>query len=127
MDPSAGVHTGNFFTPLYTESEETDETKVNTGHQTPQPPTGRMDTIHEDEEEELAAAATAEPEAHRIADLEAEANAKATEAEALAAMAEVETEAGHITKLEAEADAKATEAEALAAMAGAEAEALRAA
>ena len=61
----AGVHTRNFFTPLYTESQETDHTAAYTGHQTPQPPNERLDTINEAEEEELAAAAPAEAEAHR--------------------------------------------------------------
>ena len=33
VDPPAGVHTRNFFIPLYTESQETNHTTANTGHQ----------------------------------------------------------------------------------------------
>jgi len=66
VDPPAGVHTKNLFTPLNTESQEIDQTTTNTGHQTPQPQIVRMDTINEAEEEVLAAAAAAEAEAHRI-------------------------------------------------------------
>jgi hypothetical protein len=90
MDPFAGVHTRNFFTLLYIESQETNQTTVNTGHQIPQPLNGQMDTIDEAEEEDLAATAAAEAEAHRIAELEAEAAAMAAEAEALAAEASAE-------------------------------------
>ena len=36
-DPTGGVHTENFFTPLYTESKETGHTNVNTSHRTPAP------------------------------------------------------------------------------------------
>jgi hypothetical protein len=77
----------NFFTPLYTESRETNKTTANTGHLTPQPENARLATFNEAEEEELAAAAAAEAEAHRTAELEAEADALAAEAEALAAAA----------------------------------------
>ena len=34
-DPSGGVHTENFFIPLYTESQEKDQTNVNTNQQLP--------------------------------------------------------------------------------------------
>ncbi len=35
--PTGGVHTENFFTPLYTESQETGHTNVNTSQRTPAP------------------------------------------------------------------------------------------
>ena len=123
MDPPAKVHTSNFFTPLYTESQETDHTTANTGHQTPQPPNERLDTINEAEEEEPVAATVAEAEAHRTTKLEGEAAALAAEVEALAAAAAAEAEARRKAKLEAEAFVLATEAEALAAAATVEAEA----
>ena len=34
-DPPVGVKTGNYYTPLYTESQETCHTNVNTSHQPP--------------------------------------------------------------------------------------------
>jgi hypothetical protein len=34
-DPTDGIHTENFFTSLYTESQETDHTNVNTNQRTP--------------------------------------------------------------------------------------------
>ena len=36
-DPTGGVHTENFFTPLYTQSQETDHTNVTTNQQPPTP------------------------------------------------------------------------------------------
>ena len=80
MDPPAGVHTRNFFTPLYTESQETDHTTANVGHQPPQPPNGHLDTINEAEEEELAIGVATEAEAHLTSGLEAEATPLAAEA-----------------------------------------------
>jgi hypothetical protein len=56
VDPSAGVPTNNFFTLLYTKSQEIDNTTANTGHLAPQPLNVRLATIAEAEEEELAAA-----------------------------------------------------------------------
>ena len=79
MDPPARVHTNNFFTPLSTESQETDYTTVNTDHQPPQPPIGRLDPINETKEEDIAATTTAEAEVHRTLELEAEAVASAAE------------------------------------------------
>jgi hypothetical protein len=79
VGPSAGVHTRNFFTPLYTESQETNHITATTGHQTPLPPNEYLYTINEAAEEELAAAAAAEEEAHRTSKLEAEATALAAE------------------------------------------------
>ena len=66
-----GALTRNFFTPLYTESQETDDTTANTGHLTHLPPSARLATINEAEENEMAAAAAAEAEAHRTTKLEA--------------------------------------------------------
>ena len=97
MDPHAGVYTRNFLSPLYTESQETDQTTTNTGHKTPQPPNGRLDTINEAEEEELAAAAATEAEAHRTTEFEAEADALAAEAKAMAATSATEAEAHRTT------------------------------
>jgi len=37
VDPTGGVQTENFFTPLYTKSQETDLTNVNTNEQAPTP------------------------------------------------------------------------------------------
>jgi len=65
--PPAGVQTRNLFTPLYTESQETSHTTVNTGHQTPQRTSDHLDTINEAEEEVLAAAEVAEAEARQNA------------------------------------------------------------
>jgi hypothetical protein len=93
VDLPARIHTRNFFTPLYTESQETDLTTANTGHQNLQPPNARLTAFNEAEEEELTAAAAAEAEAHRTAELEAEAAALAAEAEALEAAAADEAEA----------------------------------
>ena len=69
VDPSVGVHTRSFFTFLYTKSQEIDHTTADTGHQTPQPPSGRLDTINEAEEEELAATVATEAKAHRTTEL----------------------------------------------------------
>ena len=62
-DTSKGVHTENLYTPLYTESQETDHTYVNTAQQPPTP-TNTSDAA-------IAAAAATEAEA---ADLMATAN-----------------------------------------------------
>ena len=93
MDPPAGVHTRNFFTPLYTETQEIEHTLANDGHQPPYPPNQRLTTINEAEAEDLAAAAAEEAEAHRTMKLEADAAALEAEAEALAAMASGEAKA----------------------------------
>ena len=93
MDPPAGVLTCNFFTPLYTESQETDDITANTGHLTPLPPNARLATINETEEEEMVAAAAPEAEAHRTTKLEAKAATLAAEAEVLAASAAATAEA----------------------------------
>ena len=125
MDPPAGVHTRNFFIPLYTESQETNHTTANTGHQPSHPPNERLATINDVEAEGLAAADAAEVEAHRTTELEAKAAALAAEAEALAAAAVDEAEARRTTELEAKAAAIAAEAEALKAAVAGEAEAHR--
>jgi hypothetical protein len=44
-DPTGGVHTENFFIPLYTESQETDYTNVNTNQRTPAPIRTRLEAI----------------------------------------------------------------------------------
>ncbi len=53
-----GVHTENLYTPLYTESQETDHTNVNTAQQPPTP-TDTRDAI-------MAAAAAAKAEAAEL-------------------------------------------------------------
>jgi len=58
VDPTGGVHTENFSTPLYTESQATDHTNVNTNQQPPTPAATR-----DAEMAAVAAAATAEAEA----------------------------------------------------------------
>ena len=68
--PPARVRARNFFTPLYTESQQTNHTTANTDHRTPQPPYGGLDLINEAEEEELLAAEAAEADAHRTSELE---------------------------------------------------------
>jgi len=75
-DPTGSIRTENYFTPLYTESQETDHTNVNANQRPP---------IHEaTRDEDLAAvAATAETEAD---DIEAEA-AAANAAELIARLA----------------------------------------
>jgi len=108
-DTSRGIHTENMYTPLYTESQETDHTYVNTDQQSPLP----TNTL----EAAIAAAAAAEAEA---AELETAANAakqstEDQEAEAAAAAAAAfiarvapETEAAAITEAEtAQAEAEA--------------------
>jgi hypothetical protein len=112
MDPPAGIYTRNFFTPLYTESQEIDHTTANTGQHTPQTSNGHLDPIHEAEMDELAAAAAPEAEAHRTVELEAKAVALAAEAEALAAAAADEAEACRTSELEAKAADIAAEAHA---------------
>jgi hypothetical protein len=121
----AGVHTRNFFTPLYTETQETEHTLANTGRQTLHPPNQRLATINEADAEELAATSAEEAEAHRTTELEADATDLAAEAEALAETAADEVEARHTKELEAEVAAIAAEAEALEAEVAAEAEAHR--
>ena len=59
-DPTSGVNTENFFTPLYTESQETDHTNVNTNQHTPAPIRTRLETIRDAELAVAAAAAAAE-------------------------------------------------------------------
>ena len=97
MDPSAGVHTRNLFTPLYTETQEVEHTLANTGRQPPHPPNQRLATINEAATEELAASAAEEAEAHRTTELEEDAAALAAEAEALAMAAADEAEARRTT------------------------------
>ena len=46
-DPTGGFHTENFFTPLYTESQETDHTNVNTNQRTPAPIRFRLEAIRD--------------------------------------------------------------------------------
>ncbi len=101
VDPPEGVPTNNFFTPLYKESQENDNTTANTGHLTPHPLDARLATINEAEEEELAAAAAAEAKAHRTTELEAKTTTMAAEAKTLAASAE----AHRTAELEAQAAA----------------------
>ena len=93
VDPPAGVLTSTFFTPLYTESQETDNTTASTGHLSPQPPNARLARINKAEEEELTATAVAEAEAYRTTKLEAEAAAHAAKAKVLAAAAAATAEA----------------------------------
>ena len=99
-DPTGSVRTENYFTPLYTKSQKTDHTNVNTNHQPPTP-----EDTWDAYMTVVAAAAAAEADA-----MEAEAAAAnaaeviarlATEAEAAAA---AEAEASHAI---AEAAAKA--------------------
>ena len=64
-DLTSGVHTQNIFTPLYTESQETDHTNVNTNQQSPAPMRTSLEAIRD---ANLAvAAAAAETEAHTSA------------------------------------------------------------
>ena len=112
VDPPAGVHTRNFFTPLYTETQESEHTLANTGRQPPHPPNQRLATINEAKSEELVATSADEAEAHRTTELEADATALASEAGALAAAAADEVETCRTTELEAKAVAIAAEAEA---------------
>ena len=93
MDPPAGVLTSNFFTPLYTESQEIDNTTANTGHLTPQPPNARLATINEAEEEGMPAAAAAQAEAYHTTKLEVEAVALTAKTKVLATAAAVTAEA----------------------------------
>ena len=62
-DPTGGVNTENFFTPLYTEFQETDHTNVNTNQQTPAPIRTRLEAIRDAELPVAAAVAAAEAEA----------------------------------------------------------------
>ena len=55
-DPTGSVHTENYLTPLYTESQATDYTNVNTNHQTPSSIRTRLEAIRD---AKLAAAAAA--------------------------------------------------------------------
>ena len=97
-DPTGGVQTENFFTPLYTESQETDHTNVNTNQQ----PSTPADT-HDAEMAAAAAAAATEAEvlaAAEVAEMEA---ANAIEEEAVAADA-----ADFVARPATEAEAAAT-------------------
>jgi hypothetical protein len=80
VDPPAGVHTKNFFTPLYTSTQEIEHTLANDGHQPPYPPNQRLTIINEAEAEEMAAAAAEETEARPTMELEADASALEAEA-----------------------------------------------
>jgi len=100
-DPPVGVHTGNFYTPLYTESQEIGHTNVNTIQQTPQPMRTYLEAIRD---AELAAATAA-------ASAEAKASSKTTfaKAEAIeAAAAEAAAEAAAKSKANLAAAAEAT-------------------
>jgi electron transfer flavoprotein alpha subunit len=97
-DPSGSIRTENNFTPLYTESQETDHTNVN-ANQRPPP-------IHEDTRNENLAdvAAAAETEADDI-----EAEAAVANATDLIARVAAEVEAAAVAEAtSAEAVAKAT-------------------
>jgi hypothetical protein len=59
-DPTGGVHTEHFFTPLYTESHDTDHTNANTNQRTPAPIRTRLEAIRDAKLAVVAAAATAE-------------------------------------------------------------------
>jgi hypothetical protein len=63
LKPTDGVHTENFFTPLYTESQETVYTTNNTNQRTP----GPMRTYVEATLEADLVAAADEAEAHEAA------------------------------------------------------------
>ena len=62
-DPTSGANTDNFFTPLYTESQETDHANVNTNQQTPPQIRTRLGAIRDAELATAAATAAAEAEA----------------------------------------------------------------
>ena len=46
-DPTESVHTENYFTPLYTESQATDFTNVNTNQQSPAPMRTRLEATRD--------------------------------------------------------------------------------
>jgi hypothetical protein len=79
-DLTGGFHAENFFIPLYTESQETDHTNVNTNQQPPTP-AATLDK----EMAVAAAAATAEAKASATAKATEMEAADAVEAEAVAA------------------------------------------
>ena len=96
-DPTGGVHTESFFTPIYTESQETDHANVNTNYQPPTPAATRDAEMAAD-----AAAAVAEAKASAAATVDSEA-ADAMEAEAATADATT-----FIARLVVEAEAAAS-------------------
>ena len=61
-DSTGGVYTENFVTPLYTESQETGHTNVNTGQRTPEPIRTYLEAIRDAEISVAAAAAAAKAE-----------------------------------------------------------------
>ena len=62
-DPTGGAHTENFFTPLYTESQETDHINVNTNQKRPTPAVTRNAKMAS-----ASASATAEAKASAVAE-----------------------------------------------------------
>ncbi len=82
-DPTGSIHTENYFTPIYTESQETDQANVNANQRPP---------IHEDTRDE---------------DLAADAAAAATEADDMEADAAAANAAEVIARLAAGAEAAA--------------------
>jgi len=131
-DPTGGVHTENFFSPLYTESQDTNHTNVNTNQRTPAPIRTRIEAIRDAEVAAAAAAAAAEAEASAAAtavDMEAAAEME-TDAAASGA-AEIVARLAAVTKVAAAAEvvaattASVTKAEVAAAAAVADATGLR--
>ncbi len=58
-DPTRGVYTNNYFTPLYNESQASDHSNVNTNQQHPPPMRTRNEPIRDAELAAIAAAAAA--------------------------------------------------------------------
>jgi hypothetical protein len=79
LDRPVGVYTGNVYTPVYTESQETCHTNANTSQQTPQPMRTYLEAIRDAELAGAAAVAAAEAKASAAATND---EAEATEAEA---------------------------------------------
>jgi len=131
-DSPIGVKTEKYYTPLYTESQETGHTNVNTRQQSPQPMRTRLEAIWNAELAATVAAAAAKAKASaEAAVVEAEANKKAVgEAEAATA-AKTAAKAEAIAKATTSANATTTttsaEAEAAAATAMADASVAKAA